>query len=79
MKEKTRILLDQVDEAHDWINGRAYSNGGTELHTTDTCQVCGLQRHYKSDTQNGIEGYYWFSDSHGEELTLIQAIGHACA
>lgn len=77
MKERTKELLEKVDEEHDWIEGQASSNGGTEIHSTDVCQVCGLRRHFKSDTQNGIEGYYRFSVG-DEDLSLLQAVERGC-
>ena len=77
MKERTKELLEKVDKEHDWINGQIYSGGGTEYHSTDTCQVCGLRRHYQSDRQNGIEGHYRFSLGK-EDLSLKEVIERGC-
>jgi hypothetical protein len=80
MKETTKKLLEAIAEAHDWEDGQAYSSGGTELHSTDTCRACSLRRHYRSDRQNGIESQYRFSDGeNGEDLSLRQAAARGCA
>ena len=80
MKDSTKKLLAQVDDAHDWQEGQCYSGGGTELHATDTCRVCGLRRHWRNDPQNDIDDEYRFSDSEtGEDLTLRQAAARGCA
>lgn len=80
MKANTRKMLDKIDEAHDWIEGHVYSSGGTEYHSTDRCQVCGLRRHYHSDSQNGVAPNYRFSDGEtGEDLTIRQALARGCA
>lgn len=79
MKEQTKELLDKVDEAHDWAEGRTYGGSGTQLSSTDTCRICGLRRHWFSDRQNGVDGEYRFSDSEtGEDLTLRQAAARGC-
>lgn len=78
MKERTKELLDKVDEAHDWIEGQTYSGGGTEYHSTDECQVCGLRRHYQSDEQNGIEPHYRFSTAANGDLSLLEALNRGC-
>jgi hypothetical protein len=77
MKERTRELLEKVDNEHDWIEGQVYSGGGTEYHSTDTCQVCGLRRHYQSDSQNGIEAHYRFSRG-DEDISLLDAAERGC-
>jgi hypothetical protein len=80
VKDTTKKMLDEINDAHDFDTGQVYSNGGTEYHSTDTCRVCGLRRHWKSDRQNGIEDQYRFSDSEtGEDLTLRQAVTRGCA
>ena len=80
MKDSTKKLLAQVDDAHDWQLGQAYSGGGTELHSTDVCRVCGLRRHWRNDSQNDIEDEFRFSDSEtGDDLTLRQAVARGCA
>jgi hypothetical protein len=77
MKERTRKMLDEVNSVHDWARGQVYSNGGTEYHSTDTCMVCGLRRHWKDDTQNGIDNLYRFSLS-DEDLSLSTALDRGC-
>ena len=78
MKERTKEMLEQVDGEHDWIDGQTYSNGGTELHSTDTCQVCNLRRHFKCDPQNGIERHFRFSIG-DDDLSLAQVAESGCA
>lgn len=79
MKARTREMLDEIDDAHDWAIGRTYSNGGTELHETDECRVCALRRHFTSDKQNGNDGEYRFSDGETkEDLSLRQAFARKC-
>lgn len=79
MKDTTKKLLTQIEETHDWIKGQVYSGGGTEYHSTDVCQVCGLRRHYESDRQNNIPDHYRFSDGEdGADLSLRQAIQRGC-
>jgi hypothetical protein len=77
MKERTKELLEKVDKEHDWVEGQVYSDGGTELHSTAICQVCGLRRHYKSDRQNGIAGHYRFSMGE-RDLSLKEVIERGC-
>jgi len=80
MKATTQKMLDQIDNAHDWTGGQVYSGGGTEYHSTDRCQVCGLRRHYKSDKQHNIAPNYRFSDGEtGDDLTIRQALARGCA
>jgi hypothetical protein len=45
MKDRTRKLLDTIENAHDWEEGQVYSGGGTQLSSTDTCRICGLPAH----------------------------------
>ena len=79
MKDTTRKMLEQIEEAHDWLEGQVYSNGGTSLRSTDRCQACGLRRHYHSDTQNNVPANYRFSDGEtGEDLTIRQALARGC-
>lgn len=80
MKETTRKLLAQIDEAHDWAEGQIRGGSGLQLSQTDTCRVCSLRRHWFSDRQNGIEDQYRFSDGeNGEDLSLRQAAVRGCA
>jgi hypothetical protein len=80
MKESTRKLIDQIDADHDWQNGQTYGGSGTQLSQTDTCRVCSLRRHWFSDSQNGIEDSYRWSDGEtDEDLSLRQAAARGCA
>lgn len=80
MKDTTKALLEQIEEAHDWQEGQMYSGGGTIFKSTDVCRVCSLRRHYFSDSQNGVSGSYRFSDGEtGEDLSLRQAVARGCA
>ena len=80
MKATTQKMLDEIEEAHDWLEGQAWSGGGTEYHSTDRCQVCGLRRHYQSDSQNNVAPNYRFSDGEsGDDLTIRQALARGCA
>jgi hypothetical protein len=80
MKESTQKLIDQIDAAHDWINGQVWGGGGTRYSSTDTCQVCSMRRHYFSDSQNGVPGNYRYSDGEtGADLSLRQAVARGCA
>jgi hypothetical protein len=79
MKDSTQKLLDQIDKAHDWAEGQVFGGSGTQLSSTDNCRVCMLRRHYHSDTQNGIEGEYRFSDGEtNEDLSVRQAVARGC-
>jgi len=78
MKETTRKLLERVDEEHDWRKGGTYSNGGTELHQTDVCRVCGLQRQWETDPQHNIEDEYTFIDADGNETPLRWVATRKC-
>ena len=79
MKETTKELLSQVDQNHDWDLGDVFSGGGTELHSTDTCRVCSLRRHWEKDQQNGTSSTYRFSDGEtGRDLSLRQAASRVC-
>lgn len=80
MKATTKNLLDTIEEQHDWQDGQVYGGGGTIYKSTDTCVVCSLRRHYLSDSQNGIDPNYRFSDGEtGEDLSLRQALQRGCA
>lgn len=80
MKEATKQMLEEIDGAHDWLGGQVYGGSGTRLSSTDTCRVCGLRRHFFSDSQNGVGREYRFSDGEtGEDLTLRQALARGCA
>jgi len=78
MKETTRKLLERVDEEHDWREGKTYSGGGTKLYRTDVCRVCGLQREYVDDRQNGVHGEYTFIDADNHEVPLREVVAKKC-
>jgi hypothetical protein len=67
----TKRLLEQVQSAHDWTEGQVYSRGGTYYSSTDVCRICGLQRNWHSDTQNGIGHTYQFVFN-ANELSLLE-------
>lgn len=79
MKEQTLDTLNQIDKAHDWRIGQAYSSGGTETHGADQCRLCALIRQWRSDhAAHSIE--YSFNDGEkgGVELSLRQAHARGC-
>ena len=79
MESKKEDLLRQVDKAHDWTDGQVYGGSGTQLSSTDTCEICSLRRHWFSDRQNGVTGSYRFSDGEtNEDLSLRQAVARGC-
>jgi len=78
MKETTRKLLERVDEEHDWREGKTYSGGGTELYRTDVCRVCGLQRRWEDDSQNGVHDEYTFVDVYGNDIPLRGVVAKKC-
>ncbi len=71
-------LIEQVDEAHDWEYGQAYGHGGTAYSCTDTCRICGLNRKYFSDGQNGVRACYTFETMDGEDVVLRDAAELEC-
>jgi hypothetical protein len=73
MKSKTKQLLDQVFENHDWDLGTCWGGGGTRLSSTDVCRVCGLQRDWFKDSQNGVDDRYSFASPDGQPITLRDA------
>jgi len=82
-KERYEALLKEIDEAHHWWNGqmysghwqngRMYSGGGKVCRQTDTCLICGLERRYYSDSENGIDGHYLFSSFDPEGMPMTEA------
>ena len=79
MKAATEKMREKLNAGHDWEDGQVYGGGGTRLSSTDVCSVCGLRRHWFSDTQNGVEDHYRYSDAEtGADLTLRQAISRGC-
>jgi hypothetical protein len=69
MKQRTIMKLDEIENGHDWCNGRTWSHGGTAYSCTDVCRYCGLVRKYFSDSQNGIDANYTFFID-GEKISL---------
>lgn len=78
MHKKTKAMLDQIDKDHDWAKGQTRSSGGTRYFSTDKCRICGLQREYFSDEQNGIEPQYTFTDRGGNEPSLLELLQEPC-
>jgi len=78
MKPATKKLLETIDDRHDWREGQAFGGSGTQLSSTDICRVCGLQRHYFSDSQNGVPGEYTFTDVSNTAISLRQAALITC-
>ena len=58
--KRFRLLLD----------GQTHSGGGTQYYSTDTCRICGLQREYFSDSQNGVDDRYTFRTHAGSTISL---------
>lgn len=80
MKDTTEKMLQQIEAAHDWAEGQVYGGGGTRFTSTDTCLVCSLRCHWLSDSQNGIDSQYRFSDGETDlDLSLRQALARGCA
>jgi hypothetical protein len=75
---RTAELLEKVNAAHDWEGGQVYGGSGTQLSSTDTCRVCGLERQRFSDSQNGVDVRFTFQDSKGTKLTLREAAELKC-
>jgi hypothetical protein len=65
-------LLDEIDQNHDWRQGQVHSRGGTALSSVDTCRICGLERRYFSDFQNGVSREYTFQ-FRGNPISLREA------
>jgi hypothetical protein len=79
MKDKTKKLIEQLEQNHDWEHGQTRGGGGTRYSSTSACRVCALRWHSFSDSQNGIENQYRFSDGEtGEDLSLRQAVTRGC-
>jgi hypothetical protein len=77
-KEVTEELLEKVDKMHDWKEGQVHGGRGTYLSRTDVCRICGLQREWVDDRQNGIDDEYSFADEYGMPLTLREAAARKC-
>lgn len=71
-------LEAQIEARHDWRKGQTRSGGGTEYHRTDECQICGMQRHYQSDYQNGVEDHFSYTLGNGDTVTLRDAAQMEC-
>lgn len=71
--QRRLVLERQVDAAHDWLEGQTYSGGGTSLSSTDRCRICGLERRWESDSQNGVPSHYLYARG-----SLISVARHGC-
>ena len=79
MKPRTKEMLNEIDEKHDWMIGNTYTDGGLAMHSTDKCRVCAMKREWRTDRQNGIEDEYTFIDGlTGKEISLGQAVARKC-
>jgi len=78
MKETTGKLLERVDEEHDWREGQTWGGRGTYLSRIDVCRVCGLQRRWEDDSQNGVHEEYTFIDADGNEFPLREVVARKC-
>jgi hypothetical protein len=78
MKDSTKKLLEEVQEAHDWSDGQVYGGGGTRYSTLDTCQACGMTRRWFTDSQNGVGDTYTFTLQSGESISLRAAVAIGC-
>ena len=78
MKQTTKALLAEVEEAHDWSEGQVYGGGGTRYSSLDTCQACGMTRRWFTDSQNGVGATYTFATARGEDLSLRAAVALGC-
>lgn len=75
----TQMLLDHINDQHDWNCGQMRSGGGTKFMETDTCNICALKRHYLSDEQNGVVATYSFTDGEtGLVISLREAVKRGC-
>ena len=75
---RQKELEEQINKTHDWLKGQTWSGGGTKFYFTDRCLICGLERHYESDAQNGVSAHYTFSHHYGQKLTLREAAELQC-
>jgi hypothetical protein len=76
MKERTKQLLDQLEQAHDW---ECETRGaGARLVHRSTCRVCGFTRTRTIDPNNGNHESYTFATFHGEAVTLAEAAAVVC-
>ena len=79
MKARTREMLNELDEKHDWMIGSPCFGIGAELYRIDKCRVCAMKRKWRTDRQNGIEDEYTFIDGlTGDEISLGQAVARKC-
>jgi len=79
MKTRTKELLDKIDAAHDWDEGRVYGGSGDSMSSTATCRICGLKRHWDSGSrQNNINASTTFETARGEEIPLREAAALEC-
>lgn len=78
MKYSTEKMMEKLDERHDFARGQAYGHGGTSLSRCDRCRVCGLEREWYTDPQNGITEEYRYV-LRGTSLSLRDALKRPCA
>lgn len=79
MKPRTKEMLNEIDEKHDWMIGSTYSGIGGELYRTDKCRICAMKRKWRTDRQNGIEDEYTFIDGRIDvEVPLQYAVVRKC-
>jgi len=76
-KERRAQLESKIEAAHDWLEGQTYGGNGTQLSSTDVCQICGLSRHYFSDEQNEIDGHHTYKTPEGD-ITMSAAAARGC-
>ena len=74
---RTTDLIKRIDAKHEWKDNEPRSSGGTTLYMNGKCPICGLERHYFSDTQNGNDGQTTYTLK-GQKLTLKEALNIQC-
>lgn len=80
MKQRTKELLEKIDELHDWSHGQTRGGGGDVYTSTDTCRVCGLERHWHSGSrQNSIpSSTTFFAANSDQPIPLREAAALEC-
>ena len=79
--ESTRKMLSEIEAAHYWDLGLTSGGGSTLLSRSDSCRVCGMNRNWFDDLQNGqviVEGRVTFSDYGGDPFTIREASSYPC-
>ena len=72
MTPRAEKMLKEIDEKHDWRRGRVYGGSGTQMSSTDECRICGLERRWLTDSQNGVDEEYTFQ-FRGAAVSLREA------